>query len=78
MAKEKVQTTIYKTYTLKTKDRVALIPLKTRGGTGCSGRIGSSCSTSGICRVNLVANPGLVTKRVSEPTAILLFYFMEE
>jgi hypothetical protein len=37
----------------KTKDRVTRTPLKT----GCSGRISSSCSTSGTRRINLVTNP---------------------
>jgi hypothetical protein len=35
-------------HTHKTKDRVTRTPLKTGGELGCSGRIGSSCSTSGI------------------------------
>ena len=41
----------------KTKDRVTRTPLKTWGELGCSGREGSSCSTSGTRRVNLVTNP---------------------
>ena len=41
-------------HTYKTKDRVTRIPLKTRGELGCSGRVASSCSTSGTRRVNLV------------------------
>jgi hypothetical protein len=48
----KGQTTINKIY--KTKDRVTRTPLKTGGELGCSGRIGSSCSTSDTRRVNLV------------------------
>ena len=48
--------TIYKTQH-KTKDLVTQIPLKTGGELGCSGRVGSSYSTSGTCRVNLVTNP---------------------
>jgi hypothetical protein len=39
--------------THKTKDRVTRTPLKTGGDLRCSGRIISSCSTSGIRRVNL-------------------------
>ena len=35
-------------HTHKTKDRVTRTPLKTGGELGCSGRVGSSCSTSGI------------------------------
>ena len=55
MAKRKSttgQTTIY-----KTKDRVIRTSLKTGGELRCSGRVGSSCSTSGTRRVNLVTNP---------------------
>ena len=44
-------------YTYKTKDRVTRTPLKTGGELGCSGRVGSSCSTSGTRHVNLFANP---------------------
>jgi hypothetical protein len=32
-------------------------PLKTGGELRCSGRVGSSCSTSDTRRVNLVRNP---------------------
>jgi hypothetical protein len=35
----------------KTKDRVTRTPLKTGGKLRCSGRVGSSCSTSGTRRV---------------------------
>ena len=56
----KGQTTIYKN-TRKTKDRVTRTPLKIRGELRCSGRVNSSYSTSGTCRVNLVTNP--VTSR---------------
>jgi hypothetical protein len=41
----------------KTKDRVTRIPLKSEGELRCSGRVSSSCSTSGTRRVNLVTNP---------------------
>ena len=41
-------------HTYKNKDRVTRTPLKTEG---CSGRVSSSCSTSGTRRVNLVTNP---------------------
>ena len=44
-------------HTHKTKDRVTRVPLNTLGDLRCPGRVGNSCSTGGICRVNLVANP---------------------
>ena len=44
-------------HTYQTKDRVTRTPLKTVGEFRFSGTVGSSCSTSGIRRVNLVANP---------------------
>ena len=44
-------------YTYKTNDRITRIPLKTGGELRWSGRIGSSWSTSGTRRVNLVTNP---------------------
>ena len=44
-------------HTYKTKDRVTWTPLKTGGELSCSGRVGSSCSTSGTRSVNLVTNP---------------------
>ena len=44
-------------HTYKTKDRVTRTPLKTGSELMCSGRVGSSCSTSGTRRVNLVTNP---------------------
>jgi hypothetical protein len=43
-------------HTYKTKDRVTRTPLKIGGELMCSGRVGSSCSTSGTRRVNLVTN----------------------
>ena len=43
-------------HTYKTKERVTGTPLKTGGERRCSGRVGSSCSTSGTRRVNLVTN----------------------
>ena len=39
------------------KDRVSRSPLKTGGELMCSGRVGSSCSTNGTRRVNLITNP---------------------
>ena len=44
-------------HTYKTNDRVAQTPLKIPGELRCSGRVSSSCSISGIRRVNLVTNP---------------------
>ena len=41
-------------HTCKTKDRVTRTPLKTGGEIRCSGKVSSSCSTSGTCRVSLV------------------------
>ena len=57
--KEKVQKNKQRStkHTYKTKDQVTRTPLKTGGELGCSGRLGSSCSTSGTRRVNLVTNP---------------------
>ena len=43
--------------THKTKDRVTCTPLKTGGEIRCSGRVISSCTTSGIRCVTLVRNP---------------------
>jgi len=57
--KEKVQKDKQRStkHTYKTKDRVKQTLLKTGGELGCSGRVGSSCSTIGTRRVNLVTNP---------------------
>ena len=44
-------------HTHKTKDRVTRTPLRTGGECRCSGRVSSSCSTSGTRRVNLVTIP---------------------
>ena len=49
MAKEKVR---------KDKQRSTKHTHKTGGELRCSGRVSSSCSTSGPRRVNLVTNPG--------------------
>ena len=47
--KEKAQTDKQRStkHTYKTKDRVTRTPLKTEGELRCSGRVSSSCSTSG-------------------------------
>ena len=52
MAKEKVQKDKERStkHTHKTKDRVTRTQLKTGGEVRCSGRVSSSCSTSGTCR----------------------------
>ena len=57
--KEKVQKDKQRStkHTYKTKDRVTRTPLKTEGELRCSGRLNSSCFTSGTRRVNLVTNP---------------------
>ena len=52
--KDKQQST---KHTNETKDRVILTPLNTGVEVRCSGRVRSSCSTSGTRRVNLVTNP---------------------
>ena len=44
-------------HTYKTTDRVTRTPLKTGNEIRCSGRVGSSCSTTSTRRVNLVRNP---------------------
>jgi hypothetical protein len=44
-------------HTYKTKDRVTRTTLNSGGELRCSGRVGSSCSTSGTRRSNLVTNP---------------------
>ena len=44
-------------HTDKTKDRITRTPQKTGSELMCSGRVSSSCSTSGTRRVNLFANP---------------------
>jgi len=54
----KGQTTIYKTFTHKTKDRVTRTPLKTWGELKRSGRVSRSCFTSGTLRGNLVNKNG--------------------
>jgi hypothetical protein len=57
--KEKVQKDKQRStkHAYKTKDRVTRTPLKTRGELRCSGKVSSSCCTSGTHRVNLVTNP---------------------
>ena len=57
--KEKVQKYKQRStkHTYKTKDRVTRTSPKTGGELRCSGRVGSSCSTSATRRVNLVTNP---------------------
>ena len=58
-SKEKIQKDKQRStkHTYKTKYRVTRTPLKTGGELRCSGRVSSSCSTSGTRHVNLVTNP---------------------
>ena len=49
-------------HTYKTKDRVIRTPLQSGGVLMCSERVGSSCSSSGTHRVNLVTNDTRTTK----------------
>jgi hypothetical protein len=53
----------YWKHTYKTKDRVTRTSLKTGGERRCSGRVGSSCSTSDTRRVNLVRIPVISHER---------------
>ena len=61
-----------KKYTYKTKDRVTRTPLKTGGEHMCSGRVGSSCSTSDTRRVNLVANPVVSHERGKDREVLMI------
>ena len=66
MAKRKStkgHTTIYKNIHIKLKDRVTQIPLQTGDELRCSGRVGSSSSTSDTRCVNLVTNPVISHER---------------
>jgi len=56
----------------KTKDRVTRTPLYTRGDPGCSGRVSSSCSTSGACRVPVLKFNSKVIERDKFDTLILI------
>ena len=56
----------YTKHTYQAKDRITRTPLKTGGDLGCSGRVSSSCCTSGIRRVNLVTNP-MISHESSTP-----------
>ena len=57
MAKRKKDKQRSTKHTYKTKNRVTRTPVKTGGELRCPGRVGSSCTTSGTHRVNLVTNP---------------------
>jgi len=50
-------------HTYNTKDRVNRTPLKPGGELRCSGRVSSSCSTSGTRRVILVTYPVISRER---------------
>ena len=67
--KEKVQKDKQRStkHTYKTKDRVTRTPLKTGGELRCSGRVGSSCYTSGTRRVNLVTQHRLTRGKLPVP-----------
>ena len=76
----KEQTTIYKTYN-KTKDRVTQTPLKTGGELRCSGRISSSCPTSGTRRVNIVSykpDDKSWMRKNRDPTQYSVFVLLRE
>jgi hypothetical protein len=49
-----------------TNDRVTQTTLKTGGELRCSGRVGSSCSTGGTRRFNLVTNPVMNEQRTGK------------
>jgi hypothetical protein len=61
MAKKEKEKTQY-----KTKDRATRTPTKHRSELGCSGRVGSSCSTRGTCHAN----------KCLAITTVLLFVFV--
>jgi len=50
-------------HTRKTKDQVTWTPLKIGGELRCSGKVDSSCFTSGTRRANLVTNPVISHER---------------
>ena len=60
-------------HTHKTKGRVKRTQLITGGELGYSGRVGSSCSTSDTCRVNLVTNPVTLIIFLLEYTDLIYF-----
>jgi hypothetical protein len=62
-------------HTYKTKDRVTRTPLKTGGELRCSGRVSSSCSTSGTHNVNLVTNP-VISREWGKDFPIVNFPFI--
>ena len=57
MAKRKKYKQRSTKHTHKTRDRVKGTPLKSGGERRFPGKVGSSCSTSDIRRVNIVTNP---------------------
>ena len=62
--------------TYKIKDRVTRTPLKTGGELKCSGRVGSSCSTSETRRVNLVTNPVISHERGKDREVFTKIYHL--
>jgi hypothetical protein len=71
--KEKVQKGKQRStnHAYKTKDRVTQTPEKTGGELRCSEMVGSSCSTSGTRRVNLVTNPVVSHERGKDRILIM-------
>jgi hypothetical protein len=65
------------TQTHKTRDRVSRSPLKAGGELRCSRRVSSSCSTSGIRRVNLetCSRHDIAEKLMSWPHSVTLSWF---
>jgi hypothetical protein len=61
-------------YRLCNKDRVTRTPLKPGGELRCSGRISSSCSTSGTRRGNIVTQPVISREWEKE---VLYVYFVD-
>ena len=55
-------------HTHKAKDRATRTPLRTGVARRCSGRVSSTCSTSGTHRVNIVTNPVISHLYVSPPS----------
>ena len=54
-------------HTYETKDRATRTPLETGGELRCSGKVSSSCSTSGTRLVNLVTNPVISRELGKDP-----------
>ena len=59
--------------TTKTKDRATWSPLKTGGELRCSGRLSSSCSTSGTRPLTFVTNPVISSNCIRITSHIQIF-----